>query len=189
MPYTPRTIRNIRKSWPFGPSNFSAPQVAQRGPTLPPATRADARAGLHFQDHLVDTLRAAYSGTQWAVCPDWWLEYTLDGKRHFAGPDILLINPIQGKIVIIECKLTCTDAYKQLFLYMGLLRKLMPYPAWTISGFLAYKKSSQQAPLFGGPVMHLMDPSIDLTPFEWDGFSIPTIGVFSTAFVPIPAFG
>lgn len=183
------SIRNVRTTWPLGPQAFLRPAVAERGPTLPIATRPDARAGYAFQDQLVESLQTHYAGTDWAVCPDWWLTYSRADKAHLAGPDILLINPRAGQIVIIECKLTCTDAYKQLFHYMALLRKMMPYPAWAISGFLAYKKSPQQPIIFGGPVMHLMDPSIDLTPFLWDGFSIPTIGVFSTAFVPIPAFG
>lgn len=188
MAFTTPTIRNVRRSWPQGPSSFFAPCVASRGPVLPPLRRADARAGQAFQDTLVADLRSAYANTPWAVCPDWWLQYTLDTKHHFAGPDILLINPLTGQLIVIECKLTCTDAYKQTFLYMSLLRKMMPYPAWTIHGFIAYKKSSQYPVVFGGPVMHLMDPAIDLTPFAWDGFSLPTIGVLPSAFVPIPAF-
>lgn len=178
--------QNYHSQWPHGPLNYRSPALALQGPALPPVTRASARAGLRFQQQLCDNLRDTYPSL--AICPDWWFEYSLYDKVHKAGPDILLLDPKRGLCIIIECKLTYTDAYKQLFLYMSLLRSLLPHPLWTVAGFLAYKQPTHLPIVQAGPNRHLMSNPIRIEDFRWAGHDLPTIGVFGSDFIPTPRF-
>lgn len=187
-----RPAANHRSYWPAGPLPYTDPALAAYGPALPPVTRADARAGLRFQDSLVAQLRETYP--RMAVCPDWWFEYNLYDrqycrtKTHKAGPDILLLDPVKGLCIVIECKLTYTDAYKQLFLYMSLLRSLLPHPHWTVYGFLAYQRPTGSPVIQAGPSHSLLNNPIELDRFKWTGHNLPTIGAFGRDFIPVPRF-
>lgn len=184
--YSPRSARNYHSDWPAGPLNYRRPALALRGPTLPPVTRADARAGLRFQEALVSRLREAYPSL--AVCPDWWFEYSLYDKVHKAGPDILMFDIKRGLCIVIECKLTYTDAYKQLFLYMSLLRSLLPHPQWTVCGFLAFRNTTSKPVVQAGDSCMLLNNPIELTRFKWAGHSLPLIGSFGSDFISTPHF-
>ena len=179
-----RDVKAVRPGWPHGPSKWTDVWIAERGPVLPPVVRPDARAGIAMQRRLCESMRSVYEDTAWAICPDWWLQYSLDGKSHFAGPDILCINPRTGWVCVIECKLTNTDAYRQLFLYMSLVRKLFPWPQWKVAGFLYYARDKFVH--YSGPTQHLMDSSVLLDPFEWTGSGLPLVGVLPRDFVGVP---
>lgn len=184
--YTPTKARNYHAEWPYGPLNYRHPRFAEIGPTLPPVTRADAKAGLRFQEALVERLKDAYPNL--AVCPDWWLAYDLYGKAHKAGPDITIIDPKRGLCIVIECKLTYTDAYKQLFLYMSLLRSLLPHPAWTVCGLLAFRNTTSKPVIQSGDSCMMLNNPVELTRFKWAGNSLPLVGCFGSDFIHTPHF-
>lgn len=183
-----RPAFNARSSWPAGPLAWSNPRLAARGPALPPVRTAAARAGISFQDNFVSSLQRLYADTFWAVCPDLWFDYTHKNRTVFAGPDCLLINPKTGWVIVLEFKLTYTDAYKQIFLYMSLLRSIFPLNHWKMAGFLIYKQESYRPIMQSGPAEHLLCDEVSLLPFNWEGRGLPTIGILSQNFTSLPIF-
>lgn len=182
------TTLNRRHDWPSAPVAWRSCQPASRRVCLPPPNSAAARAGLRFQDECVQHLERYYAGTDWHIVSDLWFEYTIRDTTNIAGPDCLMINIRTGWIIVLEYKLTETDCYKQLFLYMSLLRSLFSLRDWKIAGFVHYKKMAPLPVMYSGPVEHMLTSAIQLEPFAWDGRGLPRVGVFSSSFVPLPTF-
>lgn len=188
MTFTTSSTRNVRKYWPAGPTPWTDVSLTARRVSLPPPRTAAARAGLRFQDESISLLERLYADTSWHVLSDLWFEYSIGAGKNIAGPDCLLINPREGWLVVLEYKLTNTNCYKQLFLYMSLLRRMLPIADWKVAGFLIYKDECRLPVVQSGPSEILLCDEIDLRPFAWDGTDLPLIGILPAAFIPLPLF-
>lgn len=88
--------------------------------------------GLRYQKK-VEEFFAEHVKDPWVDLPGMWIEYLAkEGKVCYAQPDILFVNPEQGKIIIGEIKLSrVPDAWWQLNRkYKPLIEKL--FPRWRI---------------------------------------------------------
>lgn len=170
-----QTAKNYNRGYPAAPLFFQMPNFAQRIPCVPPPRTALQRAGWNFQASLAKRL-AGQMPPGWHVLEDLWLEYqTPKGMKH-AGPDIILLNIREGKIIVIESKLSLTDCYKQLWLYMALLRKMFPKPLWRVSGWMVYKRH-REGVVITGPAEFWYGGIQELDSLNWDGIGHPVMGV------------
>lgn len=153
---------------------FRAPRLAERAPFLPPARTAAQRAGWNFQHKVGKDLEAFAEGLAGrGVVEDLWFSYFGEGKERKAGPDLLWIDLAAGEIVVLECKLSLCNCYRQLWLYMAIVKSV--FPEFKVSGCVVFKKfregvvqSGDSEWVFGlGECREL----------DWDGVGKPVVGI------------
>ena len=177
-----------RNQYPAGPIKHSNVRISDRWFNIQARNQSASKAGLNFQANLVAALEMTYANTDWVVIPDFWFQYdNYKGESHYAGPDIIMLNVRLGKLIVIECKLSNTDAYKQTFLYMSLLQSYFPKEHWDVHGFIYFNRDRDTH--YSGPVEYWLDSLVNLDYFKWDAKSLPLLGILSTDFVGVPIWG
>lgn len=133
----------------FPPKGFRAIEAPQdvRLVARPPFVAGSAkptaaqRAGLAYERKacafLHDQCDSGAFGPGWVGIRGPWLQYRRPTSKNgygYAQPDMLLLNPAQGKLLIVEIKLRlCVEAWWQLMrCYRPLLQELFPSHLWVI---------------------------------------------------------
>lgn len=97
------------------------------------------------------------------------------GKARRLYVDVLAINPIAGKVVVIEAKRTHVAAsYKQIWDYMAVVRKFFDKELWEVSGIEVCKMSGVSFDYAGAAKW--MVPGVVKPPI-WDGNGLPVVGI------------
>jgi hypothetical protein len=108
----------------------------------PPRLRGAKAQGIQYQNRVTRLLEEDCEqdryGPDWVVLPGPWFSYLDDETLRHAQPDVMLVNFTQGRIVVVEVKLTyCKEAWWQLnSLYAPLVRAVFPEKLWDL-GLLA----------------------------------------------------
>ena len=175
-----------RNSWPNASRSFHSVKVSTTGRAENSRAGSRARSGLLFQHSLFDCLQTAYLDTSWAVKEDIWFEYIdHENVKRLAGPDIIMLDARTGNAIVIECKLSSTDAYEQLFFYMSLLQDYLG-KEWRVSGFVYINRYKDAH--YSGPVEHWLGSEVPLARFRWSGLGLPLVGILSSDYVGIPVW-
>ncbi len=169
-------ISKSRLEWPCSPRYFKRVGIESafsRDPVR--GSTPEIRDGHRFQS-AVSSYFAKQITEGWYVFDEVCFVYELsDGSKARAYVDAVAINPIYGKIVLIECKRSyVAEAYSQLWLYMALARRFWDRAKWEIGGIVVAKQAgfSCDCP---GPADWLMPG--DIRPVWWDGREIPRVAI------------
>ena len=110
----------------------------ERWPEKPRGRGAKA-AGLRYQDRVNLQLEkdclSNKNGYGWAYIAGPWIKYFDGNRNRHAQPDGLLLNLLQGRVIIVEIKHTyCAKAWWQLCAqYAPLIARLFPATLWEYS--------------------------------------------------------
>lgn len=169
-------ITKSRLDWPCSPRYFRRVGIESaftrdqaRGKT------AEVRDGLRFQQ-VVSSFFAKQITEGWYVFDEVCFAYELsDGTKARAYVDAIAINPIHGKIVILECKRSyVAEAYSQLWLYMALARRFWDRAKWDIGGVIVAKQAGYSCDC-PGPADWILPGRI--RPAWWDGHELPRVSI------------
>lgn len=122
---------------PPPPAGFHPAQSIQHAEfTSPPALRRHRYTGrrlqgIKYERKVHEYLEAIYGGL-YVRSP--WLRFLADGKWRWCQCDGLLFMPVEGRIILIECKYQhTTDAWWQIrHLYGPVLRHIFPAHLWKL---------------------------------------------------------
>lgn len=130
--------------------------------------------GLSFQRRLTSAFEQQ---GKWLVLSELGMSY-VDGKgcRRMAYADIVLINPREGLVVVVEAKRTHTsDSYGQIWFYMSLLQSRFG-GTWKVFGVEACSLAGRQVG-YVGECQWAYGGSFELSDVEWDGQGMPKVGI------------
>ena len=181
-------IRHVRCSvaidrngrYPAAPMWFHGARFTSRVLNPPRKQSQSVREGYAFQERLGRDLSDCL-GEEWTVLEDFWLEY--EGKKrkngstkYHAGPDFVLLNVREGRLLVIDAKRSHTDSYCQIWRYMALLRSIFPKRDWSVAGCEIHKHSRTSG--FAGE-HEWVGEELHFDSFVWDGRGFPKIAVMT----------
>ena len=140
-------MRNVRKYWPASPRDFQDVRLVSLGRKTERSSRYVVNNGLSFQRRLTSAFEQQ---GKWLVLSELGMSY-VDGKgcRRMAYADIVLINPREGLVVVVEAKRTHTsDSYGQIWFYMSLLQSRFG-GTWKVFGVEACSLAGRQVGYVG----------------------------------------
>lgn len=165
-----------RLEWPCSPRYFKRVglESAFKRDSGKGAT-AHIREGQRFQQAVSDYF-ARQIAEGWYVFDEVCFVYELsDGTSARAYVDAIAINPIHGKVVLLECKRSyVAEAYSQLWLYMALARRFWDRAKWDVGGIIVAKQAGVSCDC-PGPADWLVPGA--LRPCWWDGREMPRVGI------------
>lgn len=170
----PPQIRS--ESWPAASFRFRRvgiesinKRAAAKGAT------AAIRDGNRFQA-TVSSYFAKQIDAGWFVLDEvCFVAELMNGQARRLYVDVLAVNPIAGRIVVIEAKRTHVAAsYQQIWDYMAVVRRFFDKELWTVSGIEVCKMSGVSFDYAGAAKW--MVPG-EVRPPEWDGQSLPVVGI------------
>lgn len=136
---------------------------------------AAIRDGLRFQKAVADHF-ALQIDAGWFVFEEVCFVAELwDGSARRLYVDVLAINPIAGRIVVLEVKRTHVAAsYKQIWDYMAVVRRFFSKESWEVAGVEVCKKSGVSFDYAGAAKWFVPGA---FKPPAWDGHSLPVVGI------------
>lgn len=136
---------------------------------------AAVREGHRWQKKVASHF-AGYSGKGWFVMEEvCFVLEVYGGKARRIYIDVLMVNPLEGRVVVVECKRTwVASAYEQIWGYMAAVRAFFPRDMWDVEGVVVAKLSGRSYDSVG-PVDWLVPGPVRGTP--WDGVGLPRVGV------------
>jgi len=169
-------ITQSRLEWPCSPRFFRRVGIESAfGRGVERGKTAAVREGHRFQaavsGHFSQQIKEG-----WYVLDEVCFAYELaDGTKARAYVDAIAINPIYGKIVLIECKRSfVAEAYSQLWLYMALARRFWDRAKWDIGGIVVAKLAGVSCDC-PGPADWVTPGWV--RPKWWDGEGLPTVSI------------
>ena len=167
-------VFNVRKHWPSAPKPFTRAKIVSLGRKAERSSRYVVNNGLSFQRRLTNVFEGQ---KEWLTLSEVGFAY-LDGngEERRAYVDIVLINPRDGLIVVVEAKRTHTpDSYKQIWFYMGLLQSRFG-GTWKVFGVEACSLAGRSAE-YPGECVWGYGGEFDLKSIEWSGEGAPKVGI------------
>lgn len=167
-------VRNVRRCWPASPKDFQCARFVTLGRRTEKSSRYVVNNGLSFQRRLTHAFEFC---DDWLVLSEMGFTYQdFKGVERKAFIDIVLVNPRDGYMVVVEAKRTHTaDSYAQIWFYMSLLQSRFG-GTWKIFGFEACSLAGRQLD-YPGECVWAYGESFDLRKIEWDGEGAPKVGI------------
>lgn len=167
-------LKNVRRCWPTSPRDFQCARFVSLGRRTERSSRYVVNNGLSFQRRLTSSFEMQ---REWLVLSEMGFTYLdFKGVQRKAFIDIVLVNPRDGYLVVVEAKRTHTkDSYAQIWFYMSLLQSRFG-GQWKVFGFEACSLAGKQVD-YPGACQWAYGERFDLRDIEWDGEGAPKVGI------------
>lgn len=169
-----RGVRNVRRYWPASPRDFQCARFVTLGRRAERSSRYVVNNGLSFQRRLTNAFEQQ---GEWLVLSEMGFTYEdRKGVTRKAFIDIVLVNPRDGLLVVVEAKRTHTgDSYEQIWFYMSLLQSRFG-GTWKVFGLEACSLAGKQVE-YPGECKWAYGERFALADIEWNGEGAPKVGI------------
>ena len=167
-------VRNVRRFWPSSPRAFVNAKFVSLGRKTEKSSRYVVNNGLSFQRRLTNAFEQQ---GDWLVLSEMGFSYEdAKGVCRKAFIDIVLVNPRDGLLVVVEAKWTHTaDSYGQIWFYMSLLQSRFG-GQWKVFGLEACSLAGKQVE-YPGECKWAYGECFDLRDIAWEGEGAPKVGI------------